>query len=294
MKRIKIIFNLLLLATILIFSSCSNDEIDIPEGKAHLNIHITDSPFPIELISSTTVTIDQVEVRKKMSEDTTEENDTFIVLSDEVLQINLLELTNGLTEQIAASDLEAGYYDMIRLHVTDAIVKMNDSTVYDLKIPSGSSSGLKVKIDPAIYLEEGETYDVLLDFDVSRSFVAKGNINGHINGFNFKPVIRGVFLGAAGRIEGNVSDTSGISIEKAMVKAWLSEYDESDLELEDNDHIVSSFTEIDGSYKLIGLPEGEYTVVCYKEGFKSDTITDVSVLAGKSADLDFKLEEDNE
>src|SRR5690606_37746865 len=128
-----------------------------------------------------------------------------------------------------------------------------------------------------------------------RSFVAKGNINGTINGFNFKPVVRGVFLGAAGRIEGNVSDTSGVVLENALVKAWRSEYDDDDLKSDDGDiHIVSSFTEVNSDYKFIRLPEVEYTVICVMEGYKSDTINDVSVIAGASTTLDFELDEEEE
>jgi hypothetical protein len=217
-----------------------------------------------------------------------------MVLSNELMTINLLDLTNGITEQIATSNLEVGYYDMIRLHVVDAKIMMNDGSEFTLKVPSGSQSGIKVKIDPIVYLAEGQTYDVLLDFDVSRSFILKGNLN-NIVGFNFKPVVRGVFLGAAGRIEGNVSDTSGVALENAMVKAWPSEEEDDSLKSVSDDeiHIVSSFTDQNGNYKLIGLPEGKYTVISALEGFKNDTINDVSVLAGVSTTLDFELEEEN-
>ena len=115
-------------------------------------------------------------------------------------------------------DLEAGTYDQIRMHVTDSKVVMNDDTEFDLKVPSGSSSGLKIKIEPALEISSGQTADVLLDFDVSKSFVAKGNMeNGHFNGFNFKPVVRCVMLGRAGRIEGTIIDTANVAIENASV-----------------------------------------------------------------------------
>lgn len=55
------------------------------------------------------------------------------------MEINLLELTNGVTELIA--DLEVGTYDEIRLHAVDAKVTLKDGLDYYLKIPSGSCSG---------------------------------------------------------------------------------------------------------------------------------------------------------
>lgn len=287
MRKFGLFATTLIVSTVLILTGCNKDENDIPAGKSRLNILLTDSPFPIDLVSKTTVTIDKVEIRQKMESSVNAEDDSFIVLSNHEMHVDLLELTNGITKEIASSDLEAGHYDMIRLHVVDATVELKDGSTFDLKIPSGSSSGLKIKIDPEINLSEGQTYDVLLDFDVSRSFVAKGNINGVINGFNFKPVIRGVFLGTAGRIEGNVTDTTSDAIENAMVKAWLTE---EGTELSDSSiHIISSFTDISGDYKLIGLPQGTYMVICSSEGFQNDTLNDVSVTAGNATKIDFQL-----
>lgn len=292
MRKFGLFATMLIVSSILILTGCNKDENDIPAGKSRLNILLTDSPFPIDLVSKTTVTIDKVEIRQKMESSVNADDDSFIVLSNQEMQIDLLVLTNGITEEIASSDLEAGHYDMIRLHVVDATVELKDGSTFDLKIPSGSSSGLKIKIDPEINLSEGQTYDVLLDFDVSRSFVAKGNINGEIHGFNFKPVIRGVFLGAAGRIEGNVTDTTSIALENAMVKAWLKE---EGTEVNDSSiYIISSFTDISGDYKLIGLPEGTYNIICSSEGYQNDTLNDVSVKAGNATKIDFQLIPDSE
>lgn len=283
MRKLKIFIAGLVVSS-LAFVSCTNEEnISIEEGKGRINVLLTDAPYPIELISSTYVTIDKVEIRKKTEAGMEEEKDSFIVLSEENMVIDLLELTNGITEEIAAAELEAGYYDMIRLHVVDATVVLNNGSEFDLKVPSGSSSGLKVKIQPEIHLEEGQTSDVLLDFDVSRSFVVKGPLD-NINGFNFKPVVRGVYMGAAGRIEGNVTDTLATPLEDAMIKAWMPGETEGD-----SIDYISSFTDELGDYKIIGLKEGTYTVVCEMEGYENDTLKDVIVTAGESVSADFEL-----
>ncbi len=279
--------------SMLTFFSCNNDE-NIPQGtKGRINVHLTDSPYPIGLIESAFVTIDKVEIRQHPESNPGEDDGSFIVISEVEMEIDLLELTNGITEQIATVDLEPGTYDQIRLHVVDATVVLTDGTEYDLKVPSGSSSGLKIKFDPAIQILEGETSDVLLDFDVRRSFVVKGKVGKHINGFNFKPVVRGVFLGLAGRVEGIVSDINGNPLENAMVKLWVpGDEIESDNEVEaDDDKLqVSSFTDADGNYKLIGIPAGTYSVGCELEGFIGETVTNVMVASGQSVTLDFKLE----
>lgn len=293
MKHLKLIITGIILSTIA-FVGCNQDEVTL-ENKGRLNVHITDAPFPIDLVSSTVVTIDAVEIKKKAEAEMDDDESSFILLTDELMEIDLLELTNGVTELIATTDLEAGIYDEIRLHVVDATVILKNGSEYNLKIPSGSSSGLKVKIRPSITINEGETSDVLLDFDLSKSFVVKGNLNGYINGFIFKPVVRGVYMGAAGRIEGNVADTLGNPIENAWVKLWNPELeDDGESEIDDDSLVISTFTDAQGNFKLIGLLPGTYTITTEAAGFKGGMIENLSVTAGSVTTAAFELEEENE
>ncbi len=293
MKHLKLIITGIILSTIA-FVGCNQDEVTL-ENKGRLNVHITDAPFPIDLVSSTVVTIDAVEIKKKAEAEMDDDESSFILLTDELMEIDLLELTNGVTELIATTDLEAGIYDEIRLHVVDATVILKNGSEYNLKIPSGSSSGLKVKIRPSITINEGETSDVLLDFDLSKSFVVKGNLNGNINGFIFKPVVRGVYMGAAGRIEGNVADTLGNPIENVWVKLWNPELeDDGESEIDDDSLVISTFTDAQGNFKLIGLLPGTYTITTEAAGFKGGMIENLSVTAGSVTTAAFELEEENE
>ncbi len=282
MKRLSLVLSAVVF-TILILASCSNDDNQsMTDGKAKLNVYLTDAPFPIDLVSKTIVNIDKIEIRKQVSDSTEAE---FIVLSEEPFQIDLLSLSNGLTEQLASVDLDAGEYDMIRMHVSDSKIILTDQTEFVLKIPSGSSSGLKVKIEPGMVISAGQTVDVLLDFDVSKSFVAKGNWKGgQLNGFNFKPVVRCVLLGMAGRIEGTVTDTTGTALEKAAVKVWLpvQETDKDSL-------ITSSFTDSDGKYQIIGILSGTYFLTTERDSFETDTIWNVNVQQGQSTTVDIEL-----
>ena len=281
----------LLIFAVIAFTGCNTDENSMPEGKGRLNVHLTDAPFPIQLVNSTWVTIDRVEIRKTSDAEMEDENGSFMVIAEGEMEFDLLDLTNGITEQIASVDLEPGSYDLIRLRVVDSKVTLNNGEVYDLKVPSGSESGLKIKIQPAIMIEAGQTSDVLLDFDVSKSFVAKGNVaGGNIIGFNFKPVVRGVYLGAAGRIQGSVKDSLDSPLENARVKLLIPE-DEFEPEMEEEDLIlVSSFTDEMGNFRLIGLHEGIYTAVCVLPGFKNDTVFDIPVTPGASTTVNFTLE----
>lgn len=288
MKHLKLIITGIVLS-VFAFTSCNQEEISM-ENKGRVNVHITDAPFPIDLVSKTIVTIDAVEIRKTTEAEVEDDEASFILLAEGETEIDLLELTNGITEQLASADIEVGIYDMIRLHVVNAKVIFHDGTEYDLQVPSAYTSGLKIKIQPAISINEGQTSDVLLDFDLNRSFVVKGSLDGQIGGFIFKPVVRGVYLGAAGRIEGNVSNDQGNPIENALVKLWIPEVEN---ELNANDSlVVSSFTDADGNYKLIGLPANSYILTAELEGFKTDTTENISVTAGQSTTVNLELLEE--
>ncbi len=282
MKKTGLVLSTIVLGIFLMIACNNNETQNITDGNGKVNIFLTDAPFPIDLVSQTIVTIDKIEIRKQES-DTTES--TFITLMEEPAEVDLLTLSNGITEQLASVELETGTYDLIRMHVTDSKVILTDGTEYDLKIPSGSSSGLKIKIDPEINISSGQTFDVLLDFDVSKSFVVKGNWKGgNINGFNFKPVVRCVLLDMAGRIEGTIVDTANVALESTAIGLWM-EIDS----LETDSLLTTSFTNSDGYYQLIGIPEGTYFMTAQLDSFLTDTVLNVDVTKGESTQVDFIL-----
>jgi hypothetical protein len=73
----------------------------------------------------------------------------------------------------------------------DASVVMNDSTVFDLKIPSGSQSGIKINL-PKFDFGTSDAVEITVDFNVEESFVVRGNpaTVQEITGFIFKPVLK--------------------------------------------------------------------------------------------------------
>lgn len=287
----KSIFGLTLLLFATLFIACNDDD-NIEQqvdGKGQLTVQMTDAPFPIGLVSQTIVTIDKIEIRSKTEVEGTnsEEADSeFIVLSEEEHVINLLDLANGVTEELASVELEAGSYDQIRLHIMDAKVTLVNGTEFDLNIPSGSTSGLKVNISPEITIEEGQSAIVILDFDVSKSFVVQGNMDtpAGINGFHFKPVVRAVYNGLAGEIEGNVENTSEAVLPNTEIRVWsLTETMQVDTV------VTSAFSNDEGYYKIIGLPEGTYVVSGELENYETFTAEDVVIEAGLTTTVDIEL-----
>ncbi len=266
--------------------SCTNDDeySKNPDGKGTVSFLITDAPFPTNLVAEANVTIDRIEIRKAdESEGEETEGSSFMVLSEETMEFNLLDLRNGVTAELTNAELDAGTYDEIRLHVVDASVVLNDeaSTTFDLKIPSGSASGLKIKIEGGLVVQDGGFSTVLLDVDVSKSFVVQGNpmTKAGIKGFIFKPVIRAVVEEATGSIEGHVSVGDTLAVGNATVEFYQLD-----------SLITSALTDTTGFYAAIGLPLGEYDLKVLAEGYDEKEVHDVAVTSDKAKTVDIQLE----
>lgn len=255
---------------------CSRDNSSAPNNEmGRLLIRITDDPFPIDLVQEANVTINKIEIRRA-----TEDSGTpFLILSEESRTFNLLDLQNDVTEVLVDLEIPTGSYDLLRLHVSEASIKLKDETNFDLKVPSGAQTGLKIFIEPAIDVLLGLTSELLLDFDVSKSFIVQGNPNtpAGIKGFNFKPVIRAVNMSTAGRITGLVTDTASIALENARV--WI----------EQDSVISSAFTDGTGKYALIGILEGGYSVFATKTNYDTVSVSRVDVIVANKTTLDFDL-----
>lgn len=284
------IFSSLFAVMTLFFVSCSDDEGNggNPQGTGTLSVQMTDAPFPYELIAEANVTVYKVEARRVSEDDDDDALTTspYITLMEEEIETNLLELTNGLTLQLAEIEVPVGTYDQVRVYVKGVNVVLTDGTVYELKVPSGDSSGIKVFIDPGITVVGGLSSDLLLDFDVSRSFVAKGNIStaAEISGFNFKPVIKASNLSTAGTLSGNVS-TVEEETQIGLFGAQVSVFAADTLN-------TTSFTDPDGNYAILGLEAGTYEVVSEFDGFIASDTIEVQINAANVTTQDFILEVD--
>lgn len=263
---------------VLMITGC-NKEIGNNDGHGRLIINVTDAPFPYDMVESATVTITKVEIRRVG--DGVPDGNPFMVVSEDTVVFNLLELRNGVVEELVDLEVPAGRYDLVRLYVDNAGLKVRDGGDFKVKVPSGKETGIKLFIEPWLEVDGGLTSELLLDFDLSKSFVVQGNpfTPAGIKGFIFKPVIRAVNNTEAGRITGHVTDTS-----KAVVK-------EASVWVEQDTVVVTGVTDTLGYYAFIGLPEGIYSVFATKEDFDTVVVEDVKVLKGNRTVVNFTLTE---
>lgn len=283
--KIKLLSPFIILA-LLFFSSCSED-LNTASNTGRLTVQLTDAPFPYDLISEANVTIFKIDARYKEGSMEGEENNedqdkSFIVLMEEDRDVNLINLTNGITETLVDMDVSAGSYDLIRVYVKGVNVVLTDGSEFDLIVPGGEQTGIKVFIEPSLYVGGELSADVLLDFDVSRSFIPKGNSKSTgINGFNFKPVIKASNLTTAGTISGLVStivDEETIGLDGATVSVFAADTLNT-----------TTFTDESGNYTIMGLTAGSYDVMVELEGYETQTAEEVTIVAGNKTIQDFDL-----
>ena len=289
----KLYFLAILMFTFLMVS-CESETNPYADGTGRITLQLTDAPFPFEMVAEANVTVFKVEVRKVDDDEETDDNDDsaeentdgspFITLMEEEIEINLLELTNGTTEMLANVEVPVGTYDLVRVYVKGVNVVLTDGRTFDLKVPSGEQTGLKVFVKPGITVVGGLSADLLLDFDVSRSFVAKGNtksVDG-IRGFNFKPVIKACNLSTAGTLTGLVSSIENdvdVFLEGAQVSVMAADTLNT-----------SGFTDSEGKYTIMGLEAGTYQVFAALEGYMNSDTLDVEIAAANKTIQDFQLE----
>jgi len=268
-------FLLIITTLVLVFMvRCGDDNVSGGDVGT-LVVRLTDAPFPIDLVDEANVTINKIELRESADGD-----DPFLTLiEDAQLQFNLLDLQNDVTANLVQIDIDVGSYNLVRLFVTEPNVLLKDETNFDLTVPSGAQTGIKIFIDPAIEVVGGLTSELLLDFDVSKSFVVQGNPNtpAGINGFIFTPVIRAVNMSTAGRITGLVTDNSSAVLPNAEV--WI----------EQESVVSATFTDETGAYALIGVPAGNDSVYTTKADHDTVSASGLEVVAGNETHQDFEL-----
>ena len=288
MKKSRLLFGILAALVMVLFAGCADKQNDNDQQKqldgdqlGHLVIKLTDAPFPFDMIEYATVNITKVEIRKVC--DCEEDGYPYIELPlpDDSNGFNLLDLQNGITADLVDMGIEPGDYDLIRLYVDEAVLKVKEGDEYTVKVPSGQQTGIKIFMEPALKVVSELTTEVVLDFNLEKSFVLKGNANtpAGIKGFNFKPVVKALNETTEGTLEGEVFDADNDAL-LADVSVWI-EQDETVMATTSTDEL--------GYYALSGVSAGLYDVIAELDGYYSDTVEDVVIVEGNLTIQDLVL-----
>jgi len=289
-RRMKTALLFLGALTVVFLAACSNNDEINSSNKGSLKIFLTDAPFPSDDVSEVNIVIDEVSIRKSDDTGTAEDESGWMKLPSEKEEFNLLNLQNGAVALLAdTSEIAMGTYNEIRLHIVSAEVVLKTGETFDLKIPSGTSSGLKIKINEGLVVRGGNPSALILDFDVSRSFLVQGNPGkqGVITGFKFKPVIRATAEDISGTLEGKVA-TIGKSVVDPNQDSTIY-LSGAQVMITSSKDTAIAMTNENGYYAVIGLLPDSYKVVGSKEGFVNDTIPSVSVTTNQVTQADLIL-----
>lgn len=246
-----------------LLAACGGGGSSVPEGS--LRMALTDAPSCG--YDHVYVTVERVRVHKSDGAGEGEGGWEEIVLA-EPKRIDLLELTNGVLEELGQTTLPAGTYNQVRLVLVDnkgsgtpanAVQLTGSPTLVPLRTPSAQQSGLKLKTKFEV-AQDGVT-DLVLDFDACRSVVKAGNSGD----YNLKPVLRVAERVNTG-IQGYVSTT--LTMNGTRVSA------------QQNGVVLrSTVPDATGKFVLAFLPTGNYDVVIASEGRSTAVISSVPVTA---------------
>ena len=244
--------------TLTFFNFGCSDESSPSSGQGQITMTIVDSPADFEHVN---IVVTRVEVHKTGSDSTS----GWVVINENAATYDLLSLRNGASAVLGNRSLDVGHYSQIRLILgTGSNIVVNGAT-FSLNVPSGTQSG--VKLNHEFEIRDGELYALTLDFNLEHSIVLTGN-----GQYKLSPVIRLVPAVISGTISGTVNPVSAAS---------------SVLAISGTDTVSTTADAATGSFKLMALLQGSYTVkVLSKNPLYSDkTISNVTVTAKQNTEL---------
>lgn len=191
---------------------------------------------------------------------------------------DLLELINGVREDLGLATLATGHYTQMRLIIGDTpddglnlfsqthpfanyvIVADGTNSIHELKVPSGPQTG--VKLVNGFDINTNQTTELILDFDASKSVVKAGS-SGQ---WHLKPTIKVLDTLTYAIVDGTVTEeVNGADLQGVLVSAQVYSAAETD----EKDQVLvqaATTTDINGEYALF-LSPGTYNLVAFAEGY---------------------------
>lgn len=261
----------------------------LPGAGSTLRVSITDAPFPSSFVEEASVVIQEVRVRDK-------DQDSWVTIYTGSAEIDLVPLTGGVAALLVEATVPPGTYDEVRMIVDAGRVLLGDTaftatgdpefTVANgsLKFPSGAQTGIKVKIDNDIVVTSQLSGDLMLDFDLTKSFVFNGPPS-HAPGVQrvlFKPVVRATNSSTAGTLQLDVTSDSATPADTAddlpLAGATVRVLDDTDTE------VATAMADAQGRAS-ISLDPGTYKITVEAAAHEAATILDVQVALANVTDL---------
>jgi hypothetical protein len=215
------------------------------------------------------VTIERVRVHQSSAAVDADAGWSEVVLTP-AKRVDLLNLTNGVLENLGQTALPAGKYTQMRLVLApnggatpfaNSVVPTGGAEAA-FTTPSGQQTGIKLNVD--IDIAADKIADFVLDFDACKSVVKRGN-SGQ---FNLKPVVAVTpLLSDAGqRVIGYLDLSMATSLTRVSVQSA-------------GVPIKATVPDATGKFVLYPVPVGSYDLVVTSAGHVTAVMTGVPVVS---------------
>jgi hypothetical protein len=183
----------------------------IPEGMSRARILLTDAPFPYDQVQRVDVHV--VSVAAATSADTSGGAE-WVTIAEPRQVFDLLVLQGGATVILGEGEIPAEQYAAVRLVIDTDLsgITLSDGSAAVVDWQGGGEKTLHALVEQPLALwAPGTDLDVIIDFDVGRSFLVTGTGAGGVPQFLFIPWIRAVNEAATGVLAGTVRGADGPS-----------------------------------------------------------------------------------
>jgi hypothetical protein len=237
-------------------------------SNGRLVVRLTDAPFPYSEVDRVDVHVVRVDARRSAVSDSEAEDaenmSGWTVVAEPATAFNLLDLQGGKTANLGSTTLATGTYNGFRLILDTQLssVTLKDGTVLSgstspgITFPSAHRTGIKVNLDAPISVVADSSV-MIIDFDVGRSFVLRGNSIRN-NGLIFKPVVRATAQELTGSVSGTVrAETAegavvpGATVELLKQGTLLADVDELNV-------VATTATDASGNFRFGFMLPGTY------------------------------------
>ena len=197
-------------------AACNGEHVGSTGGGTR--ILLTDAPFPFDQVERVDVHIVRVEGTANADTTTNQQWQT-LVAPDRTF--NLLDVQNGVTALLGEAQVDANGLAMIRMVIrTDrSSVTLQGGDAAAVNWSGPATQTINALIEQPLSLTTGGSANLIIDFDVGRSFVALPG-----GAFQFLPWIRAVNQDATGSIAGVVTGSDGGAPAAPVARASITVY----------------------------------------------------------------------
>jgi protocatechuate 3,4-dioxygenase beta subunit len=280
-----------LLALLVLIASVSGCSSDAPKSggaavgvtATTMSFSMTDDPFPYEIMQSVNVTITSIAAG--------DSSDNFTVLTSTPQTVDFLPLRNGMTSDFGAFKLPEGQYTQIKIEISSVTIVLTDLRTFTI---TPATTTVIIPLTTSVSLAAGTNKPMLLDLSLSDSISLSGfdgQTAASITDVQFSASVKVKDQSVAGSLVGTVTGSDGMPMAGVQITAWAVDGNSQDQAKRKRARSQSaiSVTGADGTYKMIGLEAGSYTLLAAVKDFITQSVGSAEVSASTATTLDVSL-----